>query len=163
MRDSLLKLTKYNVWANDKFIDCLLGVDEGILTTQTKSSFSTILETCKHIWFGELGWMSRMNNQGWQTTEIDNFQGTPSELFSSWQNTSKVYIKFAEEAELDVTTHFVHDDIAYDIMRQDIITTIITHGNYHRGQLVTMLRQLGVEKIPKTDYIEWVREQARED
>jgi len=55
----------------------------------------------------------------------------------------------------------LHDGVDYSIARKDIIMTVINHGNYHRGQIVTLLRQLGVTTIPKTDYIEWVREQAR--
>ncbi len=35
---------------------------------------------------------------------------------------------------------------------------VFNHGTYHRGQLVTMLRQLGVENIPATDFIVWSRE-----
>ena len=34
---------------------------------------------------------------------------------------------------------------------------VFNHGTYHRGQLVNMLRQLGVEKIPPTDFIVWSR------
>jgi uncharacterized damage-inducible protein DinB len=34
---------------------------------------------------------------------------------------------------------------------------VFNHGTYHRGQLVTMLRQVGVTEIPQTDYIAFVR------
>ena len=34
---------------------------------------------------------------------------------------------------------------------------VFNHGTYHRGQLVTILRELGVEKIPQTDFIVWSR------
>jgi uncharacterized damage-inducible protein DinB len=34
---------------------------------------------------------------------------------------------------------------------------LFNHSTCHRGQIVTMLRQLGVEKIPSTDFIEWSR------
>jgi uncharacterized damage-inducible protein DinB len=34
---------------------------------------------------------------------------------------------------------------------------MFNHGTYHRGQLVTMLRQLGIQKLPSTDFIEWSR------
>jgi uncharacterized damage-inducible protein DinB len=34
---------------------------------------------------------------------------------------------------------------------------LFNHGTYHRGQLVTMLRELGIEKIPPTDFIVWSR------
>jgi uncharacterized damage-inducible protein DinB len=32
---------------------------------------------------------------------------------------------------------------------------VFNHSTYHRGQLVTMLRQLGVEKLPSTDFSTW--------
>lgn len=35
----------------------------------------------------------------------------------------------------------------------EILTHLLNHGTYHRGQVVTMLRQVGVDKIPQTDYI----------
>jgi uncharacterized damage-inducible protein DinB len=34
---------------------------------------------------------------------------------------------------------------------------VFNHSNFHRGQLVTILRQLGEEKIPQTDYIHYSR------
>ena len=161
MKDYLLKLTQYSVWANLKFIKMLNDLDDRVLLASADSSFANVLETCKHIWFGELGWMSRMQGNGWQTKELDNFQGQPKDLFLLWQLSSKAYVKFVETEDLKLKVEFVHDEVAYSIGRADIILTIINHGNYHRGQIVTMLRQLGVKKIPKTDYIEWVREQKR--
>jgi uncharacterized damage-inducible protein DinB len=38
-----------------------------------------------------------------------------------------------------------------------MLLQVFNHGSYHRGQLVNMLRQLGVEKIPQTDFIVWGR------
>jgi uncharacterized damage-inducible protein DinB len=38
-----------------------------------------------------------------------------------------------------------------------MLTHLFNHGTFHRGQIVTMLRQLGEEKIPVTDYIEFSR------
>ncbi len=41
-----------------------------------------------------------------------------------------------------------------------VLLHLFNHQTYHRGQLVTMLRQLGVDKIPSTDFIEWSRKKA---
>ena len=38
-----------------------------------------------------------------------------------------------------------------------IIHHLFNHMTYHRGQLVTMLRQAGAEQIPGTDFIAWAR------
>ncbi|MCW3088046.1 MAG: hypothetical protein JWQ78_1432, partial [Sediminibacterium sp.] len=40
---------------------------------------------------------------------------------------------------------------------KEILLHLFNHGTYHRGQLVTLLRQVGVEEIPRTDYIEFSR------
>ncbi|MFK5047672.1 DinB family protein, partial [Klebsiella pneumoniae] len=34
---------------------------------------------------------------------------------------------------------------------------VMNHSTYHRGQIVTMLRQLGVTQIPQSDYIAFIR------
>jgi uncharacterized damage-inducible protein DinB len=33
----------------------------------------------------------------------------------------------------------------------------MNHGTYHRGQLVTMFRQLGLEEIPSTDLMTFAK------
>jgi uncharacterized damage-inducible protein DinB len=38
-----------------------------------------------------------------------------------------------------------------------VIMHVLNHSTYHRGQIVNMLRQLGIEKIPQTDMIVWAR------
>jgi uncharacterized damage-inducible protein DinB len=41
----------------------------------------------------------------------------------------------------------------YDLL----LLHIFNHNTYHNGQLVTMLRALGVDKIPSTDFVAWTR------
>ncbi|HMX78573.1 MAG TPA: DinB family protein, partial [Chitinophagaceae bacterium] len=38
-----------------------------------------------------------------------------------------------------------------------IVLHVVNHSTYHRGQLINMLRQVGVEKLPHTDFIYWTR------
>ena len=38
-----------------------------------------------------------------------------------------------------------------------VILHVFNHGTYHRGQLVSILRQLGISDIPQTDFIVWSR------
>ena len=39
-----------------------------------------------------------------------------------------------------------------------MIHHVFNHGTYHRGQLVNILRQLGVQKVPATDFVIWMRQ-----
>jgi uncharacterized damage-inducible protein DinB len=40
---------------------------------------------------------------------------------------------------------------SYDLL----LHHIFNHNTYHNGQLVTMLRVLGIERLPATDFIAW--------
>jgi uncharacterized damage-inducible protein DinB len=151
----------YNIWANNKFIDSLSNVDEELLNQKIEASFPSIMKTVSHLWMAEMGWLSRLQGKGWEVSEITNFSGTAYELFKSWQKTSAAFKNFVENTDLEKNLHFDHKGESYSIPFREIAQTVFTHGSYHRGQLVIMMRQLGISDIPKTDYIEWVRQKTR--
>lgn len=45
----------------------------------------------------------------------------------------------------------------FSTARGDVLTHLLMHGGYHRGQIARALRQAGHEPV-NTDYITWVRE-----
>jgi uncharacterized damage-inducible protein DinB len=64
------------------------------------------------------------------------------------------WISAATDDDLNEVLHY--KTMRGDLFSQpvkEIVLHINNHGTYHRGQLVTMLRQLGVEKLPQLDYI----------
>jgi uncharacterized damage-inducible protein DinB len=68
------------------------------------------------------------------------------------------WINAASEAALDHV--FQYQTSRKEQFKQPIsqmLLHVFNHGTYHRGQLVNMLRQLEVEKIPQTDFIVWSR------
>ena len=55
---------------------------------------------------------------------------------------------------------FYYKNIKGDSFRSavwQVLHHLFNHGTYHRGQLVTMMRELGVTAIPATDFIHWYR------
>lgn len=151
----------YNIWANNKLINSLTQQDENLLNEVLVGSFPSIRATISHLWLAETGWLSRLNGNGWETAAVTNFTGTTTELFKKWQITSEKFRKFIEKADLEKEVQFEHKGEFFSIPAREIIRTVFNHGCYHRGQVVMMMRQLGIAKIPQTDYIEWVREKER--
>ena len=45
----------------------------------------------------------------------------------------------------------------YSMPVSGIVMHCINHGTFHRGQLITMLRALGVTELPSTDLIAYLR------
>jgi len=151
----------YNIWANNRLIADLLRLDDQLLNQEFIGSFPTISATISHIWFAETGWLSRLNGNGWEVSNVINFSGNTRQLFKSWQETSENFKKFVEHADLEKKIKFEHKGESFSIPSREIIQTVFNHGSYHRGQVVLMMRQSGISDISQTDYIEWVRENAR--
>jgi uncharacterized damage-inducible protein DinB len=148
----------YNIWANNRLINDLLEQYDELLGHQLVGSYPTIRATILHIWFAETGWLSRLNGNDWETTKVTKFEGTNKELFKEWQNTSYEFKTFVDQSELEKVINFDLKGEVFSIPTREIIQTVFNHGSFHRGQVVMMMRQLGVSEITQTDYIEWVRE-----
>jgi len=89
MNQRYLDYALYNIWANNRLINDLLDQSDELLNQELVGSFPTIRTTILHIWFAEVGWLSRLKEKGWETTKVSEFSGTNKELFREWQNTSE--------------------------------------------------------------------------
>ncbi len=161
MNQRYLDYSLYNIWANNRLIINLSEQDEQLLTKELVGSYPTIRQTLLHIWYAETGWLSRLNGNGWDAKKVTEFSGTNRELFRAWKITSNYFKDFTSNADLEKEIQFEHKGEKFSIPTREIIQTVCNHGSYHRGQVVLMMRQLGISKISPTDYIEWVREKAR--
>lgn len=153
--------TNYNIWANNCLINDLIEQDDELLGQVLVGSFPTIRATILHIWFAEVGWLSRIKGNGWQASRVNTFSGTNLELFKEWKESSEDFKNFVSISDLEKEIRFDHKGQQFSIPIREIVQTVCNHGSYHRGQVVMMLRQLGVTNITQTDYIEWVRQTIR--
>jgi len=151
----------YNRWANHRLITDLQAHDDSIFSKEIISSFPSIRSTLLHIWYAETGWLARLQGKGWEVTKVIEFTGTHQELCNEWSKTSQNLKDFTTSEDLEKLVSFEHKGESFTIPSREIIHTVFTHGSYHRGQVVMMMRQQGVNTITQTDYIEWVREKAR--
>ena len=161
MNQRYVDYASYNIWANDRLISNLQEHNDQILTQELVASFPTIRATLLHIWFAETGWLSRLNGKGWNAKKVLEFTGSNQEFFREWKKTSIRFRDFVSQTNLEKEIEFEHKGEQFSIPTREIIQTVMNHGSYHRGQVVLMMRQLGINNILQTDYIEWVREKER--
>jgi uncharacterized damage-inducible protein DinB len=162
MKELLLQYARYNIWANKLMIDITLAQDVAILDTEVVSSFPSLRQTVYHTWGAESIWLQRLQlaeHPVWEPTE---FAGTFEEACAAWQQASNDLLQFVEKQYDD--SALIHVFQYYDLKKNSYKTPVyqalhhvFNHGTYHRGQLITMLRQLGVTKLPSTDFITYVR------
>ena len=63
--------------------------------------------------------------------------------------------KFLDE----VITYKNTKGFEYSNAVEDILFHLVNHATFHRGQVITMLRELGFDKFPPQDLIAYLREQ----
>lgn len=158
MKETLQMLANYNIWANSRIIDVLLKQSDEILDLQIVSSFTSIRETVYHTWGAESIWLQRLQLAEHLIWKPAVFTGTMQEACHEWKASSKEIEQFIEKQFDDAAFEhvFQYNDLKQQPQKKQVKTALLhvfNHATYHRGQLVTMLRQAGVTKIPGTDFI----------
>jgi uncharacterized damage-inducible protein DinB len=161
MKDLLVQLAAYNIWASQKLIDCILTLPEEKQMAELPSSFSSLYKTVLHMWDAETAWWQRMKLHEKIIVPSENFNGTMKDVTNGLTQQSSQWHEWINNATENALDHvFQYQNSKKEQFKQPIyqmLLHVFNHGSYHRGQLVNMFRQLGVEKIPQTDFIVWSR------
>lgn len=161
MKEILSQLAAYNIWANQKLLENILALPEEKQNQELPSSFKSLYTTILHMLNAESIWWQRMKLQERINVPMENFKGDMKELSTELLSQNKLWQDWVNNATIPALEHVFHYySLKKELFKQPIyqmILHVFNHGTYHRGQLVNMLRQLGIEKIPQTDFIVWSR------
>ena len=151
LQNLITRLLRYNLWANDRLASWILTLERQVIYTPTGSSFGTIDRTIQHILEAQVYWHNVIVNG--QIGEV--------KLSSGMDATHLVSALVASSHQLiDDISIFNEQQLIEAIQvsdskqsRYEYVLHMVNHGSYHRGQVVTMCRALGVKgEIPVTDY-----------
>lgn len=162
MKETLSQLAHYNIWANKRIIDILIKLDDDVLDKELKSSFSSLRSTVYHVWSAEFIWLQRLQLTEQPVWVASEFKGSFADACADWQKVSTVLAEFVDKQYNDkglqhVLQYYNRAKHSFKKPVYTVLLHIFNHATYHRGQLVTMLRELGVTKIPATDLIEFAK------
>jgi uncharacterized damage-inducible protein DinB len=161
MKEILQQYAAYNSWANQKLFDIILKLDENLQQQIVASSFPNLYATVLHMWDAESAWWQRMKLHEKIVIPSENFNPTMQEAVNGLLQQNKLWEDWVNNATVPALEHvFAYQNTKKEQFKQPVyqmIHHVFNHGTYHRGQLVTMLRALGIDKIPPTDFILWSR------
>lgn len=164
MKELLLQFAAYNIWANQRILEYLQTLPEEHFTREVPSSFKSIHTTLLHMWDAESMWWQRMKLQEVVTRPSDNFKGTTRDVATALLHQNKLWETWIQNASQAAIDHvFMYYTTKREPFKQPIfqmLMHVFNHGTYHRGQLINMLRQLGLEKLPQTDFIVFSRKKG---
>lgn len=156
----LLELADYNIWANSLLIDWLSQTSLEQFQQPLVGSFRDIEETTLHIVAAEQIWHQRLVNNVSEWLGI-TFIGDRAMMLATWKRTSddlKQYIFDLSEEKLTEKFSFSNrEGTAFFMERYKALVHVFNHSTYHRGQLITLLRQVGFTGVGTTDLINYYR------
>lgn len=162
MQQLILDYVRYNHWANHRIIQMVEHLTDQQFTQQIVSSFPSVKLTLLHIWDAQMIWLSRMKGASLSNFPSRHFSGTRQDVTQKLEASSTDFLSFTaalNTKQLEAVCHY--KTTSGSEMAQtfaEIIMHCMNHSTYHRGQVVTILRQLGTSGVVATDYIKYLRE-----
>ncbi len=157
----------YNLWANRRIIDLFQPESKALWERKVISSFPSVQQTMLHIWNAETIWLSRLQGHSPTKFPSKNFQGSKADLTEGWLATSRQFRDFVAQQNVEtirtIISYRTTAGITYQQHIYEIIQHCMNHGSFHRGQLITLARQLGLtDNLPSTDLIYYYRKKQNE-
>jgi len=161
--DQVRELFAFNAWANRRIFDGVAALPAEQYLRDLKSSHGGIHGTLCHIVWAEHLWLNRwLGKPNPATPQGKDLVGL-AEVRRRWEEVEAERGRFlagltdaqlAASITIQPTTGgaFVHTYL-------QTLQHAVDHSSYHRGQIITLLRQLGV-KPPSTGLIGFYRERG---
>jgi uncharacterized damage-inducible protein DinB len=143
---------RYSNWASRLLMDAVRALPPGELARPTGISHTSILGTMTHLHFADWIWYTRVAEAMEKPAE------TLESLEREWPELQERWERFCDglfDAELSRTVAY-RSIRGYDGVAtvEQIVMHLVNHGTLHRGQVMGMIRQLGIVP-PGTDLLHY--------
>lgn len=146
---------QYHAWATQKIVDWLSTKPDELLHKEVPSSFNSIIKTLNHIWAADEYWYSIIA----ETPDFEDRMAVrelhSKEVFAGSAHRAREISKLIDsysEAELSKKVKIEKSRFKCDLPKYEYLQQLINHATYHRGQIVTIGRNIGITDGSYTDY-----------
>ena len=144
---NLINQISYDGWANSRYFDVLSMFDQRTLDQTITSSFPSIHETLVHILWAEELWFERWQGRSFvKSLNLADYP-TASLIRTKLEDVHQkqlTLLRGMDPASADLAVSYVNfRDQRWEYSLRQMVQHLVFHSAYHRGQLATMLRQLG--------------------
>jgi uncharacterized damage-inducible protein DinB len=161
--DDLKTLLDFHFWARDRVLAAAANLTPEQFTRDLGSSFKSVRDTLVHLYSADWSWYHLW--QGAFPASLPSSDQFPvlDALRGAWtthESTMRAFVHSLGEADVHrVVEYRLPNGLTSAFPLGHMVQHVVNHGTYHRGQLTTMFRQLGVEPSDSMDLIRYYREQ----
>lgn len=152
---------RYTGWASRRLVDAAAQLEPEQRSRPMGVSHHSVLGTLGHVHFGDRIWYTRVIDPSLAPLPPIDQLSTLEALQKDWPELQRRWVDWADSlSDSDLDQMVYYSGPGGKPNRQQtwkLILHVVNHGTLHRGQVMAMLRQLGV-KPPATDLIFYYRE-----
>jgi uncharacterized damage-inducible protein DinB len=171
----LVELLEYHHWATNLTVNAARALTPEQFTQDLGSSFPSVRDTLVHVFTADRAWLGRLEGQAPLRANATDF-GTLNSLLEVWEpvltrwpsvvealgDAGRLDTGRLDTGRLDTGRLIEYKSFAGEPFTNSlgqIVRHVVNHGTYHRGQVATMLRQLGAQAV-SSDLISFYRERG---
>ncbi len=150
-RQDILTLYDYNAWANERALGVAGALSLDQFLRDMGNSFPSVRDTLAHILGAEWIWLRRWQGEspssGPPATDFPTVASL-KDRFAVVERERQAFLDTIPEERL--AEPFGYLDLAgnaHNLRLVESLQHLVNHGTYHRGQITTMLRQLGAKPV----------------
>ena len=155
------KLYEYNRWANRRVVDACGAIDSSAFTRSSGGSFGSIRETLAHIAWAEWLWLERWQHRSPKQAALPDASDLEA-IARAIEDVARGQQSFIEQISDDrLSERIAYINIKgerWEYTLAEMLQHVVNHSTYHRGQIVTLLRQVGATAVSSTDFLLYIDE-----
>ncbi len=162
LQDALI-LVDYHYWARDRMLDAVDMLTPEQYTKDLGNSFKSVRDTVVHTYSAEWNWYLRWVGTS-PTSMLDPVQfpdvATVRSAWASQEEKVRLLVASlgaANELNRVFRYRLMNGEEAQSVFSH-MLQHVVNHATYHRGQVTTLLRQLGAPPPVSQDLIRFYRE-----
>jgi uncharacterized damage-inducible protein DinB len=146
----------YNRWANVRILDAAAKLSNEDFIRDLQNSYPSIRDTLAHMMSAEWVWLERCRGTSPKEMLPSSSFPTVTAFRERWDEIHRELIELVntvtEETLNSIISYVNFQGETWKYPLWQIICHVVNHSTYHRGQVITMLRQLGAEPM-STDFL----------
>ena len=160
----LKTMLDYHYWARDRAFEAVDSLTPEQYNRDLANSFRSIRETVTHVYAAEWAWYERWKGQSpTALLPADRFADLAAlrEAWTDQERNLRGYIdRLGDGGVSRIIEYKLLSGQAGASPVWQMVQHVVNHASYHRGQITTMLRQIGAEPPKPMDLIAYYRVQA---
>jgi uncharacterized damage-inducible protein DinB len=174
----LQRLHQHRAWVNGNLLTAAANLTDEQFRSEFQIGQGSIWKSLLHLYAAEYVWLETLlgneaflvpgdlpgklpgNQQGeGGVTDLDDLRQKWSELEKRWSG----YLANLSSEALEEVVYRKSTSLGtrLGVRRSDVLLHVCTHAHYTAAQVINMLRQTGVEKLPETMLISLARHESK--